>query len=283
MDMNAVERYRKRRALRMSARFDDEIWRTTENGKHYALETETGEITKGNIGQNAPKTRSPKVRTGRLTPDDKYEIGRKITDRRSTMEMMKAYGDPDKPIDKKLKTKLKRTFNSQMRSLPDGTRIKIEDGGPYGVSNTEYIFEKNGDTFSGIRHNGDNDGRQKWYKDISLGELFDIYCGTRGNNPTLSFKNKGISDEALSKAKDEAKKMGLNTKTVDGDMYIEFPTDKLWMPTAWNKKFWAKVVDDPAGGLRGEYGLFNIHSVDPGSQGNDPFGFEIALSKIRKK
>jgi len=223
------------------------------------------------------------VRTGRLTPDEKYEIGRKITDRRSTMEMMKAYGDPDKPIDKKLKTKLKRTFNSQMRSLPDGTRIKIEDGGPYGVSNTEYIFEKNGDTFSGIRHNGDNDGRQKWYKDISLGELFDIYCGTRGNNPTLSFKNKGISDEALSKAKDEAKKMGLNTKTVDGDMYIEFPTDKLWMPTAWNKKFWAKVVDDPAGGLRGEYGLFNIHSVDPGSQGNDPFGFEIALSKIRKK
>lgn len=30
---------------------DAEIWRTTANGKHFELDTETGEITRGNIGQ----------------------------------------------------------------------------------------------------------------------------------------------------------------------------------------------------------------------------------------
>lgn len=44
----AVERYKHRSDS--ADREDEEIWRTTENGKHYALETETGEVTKGNIG-----------------------------------------------------------------------------------------------------------------------------------------------------------------------------------------------------------------------------------------
>ncbi len=30
---------------------DEEQWKTSEQGKHYEIETETGEITKGNIGQ----------------------------------------------------------------------------------------------------------------------------------------------------------------------------------------------------------------------------------------
>jgi len=50
--MNAVERFRKRRSNRMKIRMDEEVWRTTDRGKHYAIERETGEITKGNIGQN---------------------------------------------------------------------------------------------------------------------------------------------------------------------------------------------------------------------------------------
>lgn len=46
---------------------DEEIWRTTEEGKHFAIETNTGEVTKGNIGQkniSKPSLSKPKSSGG---------------------------------------------------------------------------------------------------------------------------------------------------------------------------------------------------------------------------
>ena len=46
-DRLAIKRFKERRAQRLDARFDEEeIWRTTEGGKHYAMNGK-GEITKG--------------------------------------------------------------------------------------------------------------------------------------------------------------------------------------------------------------------------------------------
>lgn len=96
--MNSVERYRNRRALRVSSRFDEEIWRTTSNGKHYAIETETGEIKKGNIGQ-AGKPRNIRSRESLIKSmggDDSYvfkdkykELAKKCRDSYREMEMLK--------------------------------------------------------------------------------------------------------------------------------------------------------------------------------------------------
>ena len=49
MDVSAVESEPDRP---FDVASDEEAWRTTKKGKHYQIDTETGEITKGNVGQN---------------------------------------------------------------------------------------------------------------------------------------------------------------------------------------------------------------------------------------
>lgn len=48
---DSIDRFRARRTKRLAARNDGKEWKTTEKGgKHYQIETETGEVIKGNIG-----------------------------------------------------------------------------------------------------------------------------------------------------------------------------------------------------------------------------------------
>lgn len=51
-NIKAIKEFGKRREQRIGSRKDaeEEVWRTTKNGKHYMLNEETGQVTKGNIG-----------------------------------------------------------------------------------------------------------------------------------------------------------------------------------------------------------------------------------------
>lgn len=58
--MNFIDRYRARRERRIAARRldaeEDNGWKTTEEGKHYQIDPESGEVVKGNIGIKNVKT-----------------------------------------------------------------------------------------------------------------------------------------------------------------------------------------------------------------------------------
>ena len=54
------------------AAWDEDVWRTAENGKRYQIDTETGEIKKGNVGQPVVNRESRPVESSK--PDTaRYE------------------------------------------------------------------------------------------------------------------------------------------------------------------------------------------------------------------
>jgi len=281
--MDAVERYRKRRARRLATRFDEEIWRTTDRGKHYALETETGEITKGNIGQKSgtAKTGGAKPVSDRLQEGEKYDRARKIEYARSMLENFKDSGS--EYTVKKLSTRLKRAFNKQMREIPDGTRIEIEDRGIYGVTENKYVFEKHGDKFDGHYIEQYADYNDKDYEGIGLKDLYNIYCNTKGKNPSISFRNKSATKETVSSAKKECDSLGLKTETIGGNVYVEIPMRNINEAALKGDMIWARITDDHIGGYMGKIGDFNIYGSIRNPKKGDPFGYELAFDKMRRK
>ena len=276
--MNAVERYRKRRAFRLSTRFDEEIWRTTERGKHYALETETGEVTKGNIGHKTITPNKGKVASsGKVTKGDRHGKSGDIWGARLFYENAKEMGNEN--LIKTQKTRLKRAFNKAAREIPDGSRIEIRDKGRYGVSDDMYVFEKHGDKFTGQFIDGTADYRDKDYKDISLGKLFDVYCGTDGKTPSLTFKKNGASRKTISEAKKEIGNLGLQSKKDNGDLYVEIPREVVLPASYRHQKVWGRVVDEPIGRYLGKIGKFEAYGVRRVPKDGDPFGFELVLKK----
>lgn len=135
--MDGVERFRKRRADRLSKRADDEIWRTTENGKHYAIETETGEITKGNIGQDDPPKH--KVAQGkdisktyrRRESDFKYEIN-DVINQQGFDGLPKVVDDDE--FEKAVKESnfvAQRTYSAPSKEILDAYREALYNGDWY--------------------------------------------------------------------------------------------------------------------------------------------------------
>lgn len=102
---------------------DEEIWRTTEQGKHYAIEAETGEVTKGNIGQkeeSKPKAGASKPTTAKQANDRiKYIVGNAGDNEKRTKDIIEV-----------------------LRSAGEGTRIRMPDSWN-GDDGKPTIYEKN--------------------------------------------------------------------------------------------------------------------------------------------
>jgi len=269
--MGCIEEYRKRRDARLRMRNDEEIWRTSEQGKHYALETETGEITKGNIGQK----RIPKVQqiTGKMSSDQKYQISSGIEKARRTME----YADKieDQRSFRRARNRARREFRNEIKKLPEGARIEMWNNGF--ASTSQYIFEKHGDKFDGWHEHMEN-WKNEGFKDVKSEDIFNMFCKLKDHR--IAVKNGGASEETLNKAKEAAKKNGNNVKVENGNMYVEFPIWDVRKVERKNDKYWGRVVDEPVGNYRGEVGDFAVYSAKAyPTKDDDKFGYEFTFKK----
>lgn len=272
--MDAVDRYRKRREKRLATRMDVEIWRTTDSGKHYAIETETGEITKGNIGQHSEKNKGIKPRPipERLTEEDKGDIARKFY---SSWTNIYTWRDLKKNPEttKKEETKARKVFRKEMRRIPEGTRIQIEDKGRYGNGGDVYTFVKRNGKFEGELR-GDYHVNKE-YKNLTPDKLSEM-C-VKMVKGKIKIMNKGVSKENIAKIEEEAKKNGTSVIKENGDMYIDFPDSVVFPPAFGREKYRAKVVDEPIGKYLGHMGNFSIYGTN--REGKGKFGYEIKLER----
>jgi len=90
---------------------DKEIWRTTEEGKHFAIETNTGKVTKGNIGQK--NANNPKAFTGSMLQENVRKRFGDKTDRADGFH--KAVKYVEREIDK---TPAGKSIESPIRNDP---------------------------------------------------------------------------------------------------------------------------------------------------------------------
>ena len=157
------------------SRTDEEVWRTTENGKHYMIETETGEVTKGNIGQAEPDDKPKRTRKSK-----KSELNDRIKEIVKNDVSGGSYEGAEK-------------IGEILRGLPDGTVMTVPAG--------EYD-----------KHTYVKDGPDRWYSKyhgMSLNSndvAWEFLWENEENRAYISKTAKSEEEELASAKKKERKR-----------------------------------------------------------------------------